>query len=68
MTEAELKEFWEWCGFQHPDKSLAFTNPQEWWLWPNKPNYARMETPTITLDNLFKWAVPKFLTEHGKRP
>ena len=53
-TEAQIKEFWEWCGW----KQDSIGN----WLYP--PQYKNEQfrmygIPPITLDNLFKYAVPK---------
>ena len=39
-TEAQIKEFWEWCGYN--------------WV-----TYAMGEVPSLDLNNLFKYAVPK---------
>jgi hypothetical protein len=60
----ELKEFWEKCGFkpithiqQYPD--ISTNRPDDivaWWYPDNDKNY---HLPEITLDNLFKYAVPK---------
>ena len=50
-TEAQIKEFWEWCGFSIGEYS-------DEWVAPD--NYTCFHgTPPIDLNNLFKFAVPK---------
>ena len=56
-TEAQIKEFWEWCGFWQDtyDKGL--------WRFPDGYTVAGELLP-IDLNNLFKYAVP-FLQDKG---
>jgi hypothetical protein len=62
--DKEIEEFWEACGFkpitniqQYPN--ISTNHPDDiaaWWYPDNDKNY---HLPEITLDNLFKYAVPK---------
>lgn len=60
-SENQVREFWEWCGFKfYPD----YNWPEKGWYGPNgeKLGYcsARLDgLPDISLDNIFKYAVPK---------
>lgn len=55
MTEQEMQKLWEWCGFRrHIDLP-------EWWDGPGG-RYFREKLPSLDLDNLFRWAVPKLLS------
>ena len=49
-TQEQIKEFWEWCGY------IYGTN-KGCWKHPDGNN--RTYLPQITLNNLFKYAVPK---------
>jgi len=50
-TEAQIKEFWEWCGFKWNDRIE---------LW-NDPIHGLISSilPHFDPNNLFKYAVPK---------
>ena len=55
-TEAQVKEFWEWCGFEEIHhkgywNNLYWKAPIDGWEYPIRP--------CIDLNNLFKHAVPK---------
>jgi len=65
MTNEEIKKFWEWCGF-------TILKEKEWdlrrrarigFIYPNGGRYTRL--PSLDLNNLFKWAVPKVVRVHG---
>ena len=65
-TEAQIKEFWEWCGFERlPEgkKGFHFHNPYGLLIWkpPDATEWYHTQThlPRIDLNNLFKYAVPK---------
>ena len=63
-TEAQVKEFWEWCGFKWeaiPDSCMQRKRPVEGWLYP-QGIYMR-KTPPLDLNNLGKYAVPKLYAE-----
>ena len=67
--DKEIKEFWEACGFkpithiqQYPDISTNRPDEIVAWLYPD--NDKDYHLPEITLDNLFKYAVPEVL-EHS---
>ena len=55
-TEAEIKEFWEWCGFKLKEVKFGMSGIVPQWLLQD---YADWELPKIDLNNLFKYAVPK---------
>ncbi len=63
-TEAQIKEFWEWCGFRrlplgnkgyHFESTIKTMN----WMPPDKTEiYASIEyLPRIDLNNLFKYTI-----------
>ena len=66
-TEAQVKEFWEWCGFKlkedwrrrgfHYEATVKCPN----WIYPDNPHweYGESYLPRLDLNNLFKYAVPK---------
>jgi len=50
--DSELKEFWEKCGF-------TYFQTNSGWVWVCPDGETQVITlPLITLDNLFKYAVP----------
>ena len=53
------KEFWEWCGF----KPTRLQSGNMGWLYPPEYSLERGYLPDSTLDNLFKYAVPKLIRE-----
>ena len=64
--EEQIKKLWEWCGFKHerPFAALAKTNidnPERFNLeqWYIRGVYCG-DIPELTLDNIFKYAVPNF--------
>ena len=64
-TEARVKEFWERCGLKHQEDETTFT------VWRDSKGDLiccghddRM--PDLTLDNLFRYAVPKLLEVKAK--
>jgi len=57
MTEnkdAIARKIWEWCGFTRYD---LWSTRGQGWKAPNGDKFPN--TPELTLDNLFKYAVPK---------
>jgi len=62
-TEAQIKEFWERCGFKEvlsrteEWRFAEFKTTNHWWEAPNGGRFK--EVPPINLNNLFKYAVPK---------
>lgn len=60
-TEAQIKEFWEWCGFNWVSSYDCFTMPEG-------DEKALMFNGDIDLNNLFKYAVPKAVEELRVRP
>jgi len=66
-TEAQIKEFWEWCGWEHTDGGF-YKHPTI-----GSAEYYDYETnstlPPIDLNSLFEFAVPKvipILFENGQ--
>jgi len=55
-TEAQIKEFCEWCGFRHTESPNEFIR-RNWWT--NPEHLCESHLPPIDLNNLFKYAVPK---------
>ena len=64
-TEAQAKEFWEGCGLKYED----ITDKHIWFtlVYPsgNKETIWRLQ-PSIDLNNLFKYAVPKLVAIVGR--
>ena len=58
-TEAQIKEFWEWCGFtfimNYDDPTIIEES--------RSPIGERIFPPT-DLSNLFEYAVPKMMAQH----
>ncbi len=58
-TQEQIQAFWEWCGFIHGS----------WQGWFELKDYGGKyigdDLPTIDLNNMFKYAVPK-LQDMGK--
>ena len=62
-TEAQIKKFWEWCGFkyhsygffEYEDRDTTIEDP----YWESPQGHRILSPPKLTLDNLFKYAVPK---------
>ena len=58
-TEEEIKRFWEWCGFYYRKDKDPLAS-----FWETKDGRAwGYELPRIDLNNLFKYAVPKYIDE-----
>ena len=62
-TEAQIKELWERCGFVNEitrSPSLSGFGGDDVYNWtrPDKVIHSK-KLPTIDLNNLFKYAVPK---------
>ncbi len=55
-TDAQIKELWEWCGFRQKYPDAAYYEPSNWYMYPNGDTD---KLPSIDLNNLFQWAVPK---------
>jgi len=66
-TEAQIKEFWEWCGLV--SREVTYQG-KTWREWSNSDGgFESRYTPPIDLNNLFKYAVPLAIEElrHYKR-
>jgi hypothetical protein len=50
-TQEQIKKFWEWCGF--------YRDEQKWWYKPDGNLWGFFTAPSLDLNNLFKYAVPK---------
>ena len=53
LTEQEQQKLWELCGFEKRYMDGRFIG----WKYPNGEH--RLKPPLVTLNNLFKYAVPK---------
>ena len=60
VNQEELKEFWEWCGFERYRYQGNERTLMRWKYPDGSRNYV---TPNLDLNNLFKWAVPKLRPE-----
>ncbi len=68
-TEEQIKKFWEWCGWKRGVSAGYKT-----WIYPEgfdaglEGAYRKYEfySPDLTLDNLFKYAVPELLVVKAK--
>ena len=56
VNQEELKEFWEWCGFERYRYQGNERTLMRWKYPDGSRNYV---TPNLDLNNLFKWAVPR---------
>ena len=55
LTEEQIKEFWEWCGFKDW-RQFQVTYPDG---FPH-------DKPELDLNSLFEWAVPNLVSIRGK--
>lgn len=64
----ESKELWEWCGFRFQKigelKKIYRHHANLRWVFPTGEIGA---LPELTLDNLFKYAIPKVTKEYDLR-
>lgn len=70
-TGEQIKEFWEWCGFEYHEAGETIVSG---WLfslardvskagrWVHPSLESHKSLPPIDLNNLFKYAVPKLNT------
>ena len=62
-TQEQIKEFWEWCGIRYEADQDCFKvifPDSEWYNFGSDWKMGEIE-PSIDLNNLFKWAVPKVM-------
>ena len=67
-TDEQIKEFWEWCGFIYSGEIRSMYQRYYGWSYPRANGGFidnQSEPPSIDLNNLFKYAVPK-LSGHQK--
>ena len=62
-TEAQ-KEFWEWCGLLHYVSPLEKIKYEDNY-WITQSGTVLTAMPSIDLNNLFKYAVPKLIDRYG---
>jgi hypothetical protein len=64
-TKEQEKRFWEWCGFTENLGGVwryaEFKTTNYWWVAPTGRKY--LELPQPDLNNLFKYAVPRYIKE-----
>ncbi len=61
MKQFNAVEFWKWCGFTHEECNVTpdpctgghLVSPD------GEMHFGIYSFPTFTMDNIFKWAVPK---------
>lgn len=58
LTQEQIKELWEWCGFKYIGKA----NVRDIWEAPDGGIYYD-NLPPLDFNNLFKYSVPKALME-----
>lgn len=58
-TEAQIKEFWEGCGFKWTGSYSRY------WESPDMPSKAFPQLPPVDLNNLFKYAEFKAVIDIG---
>ena len=59
-TDEQIREFWKWYGIVlNKEMTKRMDMPLSWWNLPNGDTYYGKMLP-IDLNNLFKYAVPKF--------
>ena len=56
-TDAELKKFWEWCGFAYRESKCTVMGKA--YFHPLDDGIGYSILPDLDLNNLFKYAVPK---------
>lgn len=58
-TQEQLKKFWVWCVFKYR-KDMSYSDRLVWVRVWEYPDTTLLDTlPKPTLDNLFRYAVPK---------
>ena len=63
-TDAQKREFWEWCGFRYENHGYDRSVDGEWFDPSGKYFKSGIKSlPPIDTNNLFKFAVPK-VKEH----
>jgi len=67
-TKEQIKEFWEWCGFVVKPNVVSL-GTIDWpdYVWHDPEGSPRPDRglPSINLNNLFRWAVPRVTSMHG---
>jgi len=67
-TQEQIREFWEWCGFERArfEPTVKGVSKYQYevgyWVYPDNITDKMIwsqELPSIDLNNLFKYAVPK---------
>ncbi len=64
QSESNLLRFWTWCGIKKVHKVNGemwnyekYKETNYWWEAPNGKRW--LEIPELTLDNLYKYAIPQ---------
>ena len=61
-TREQLTQFWRWCGFEDKWEDTRRLYLVQW-QYPDGQKRAKL--PAVSLNSLFKWAVPKVRALHG---
>lgn len=60
MSEADKQAIWEWCGFKF-HREVVFP------VWESPIGEFRYTLPELTLDKIFRWAMPRIQELPGYR-
>jgi len=66
-TGEQIKELWEWCGFTQNRIQIpaaGIDRPDGTWNTPDGIDIGMLWLPSINLNHLFKYAVPKLKREY----
>ena len=68
--QKQLESFWQWCGLKYEVRGLDIDEPESayrgWYDANDKLVTFKKDGPTVTLDNLFKYAVPAIVQHLSK--
>ena len=59
LSDVEIKEFWEWCGFTFKHEEIVDASACKVFITTAYFNDIETQIPDLDLNNLFKYAVPK---------
>ena len=58
-TQEQAEKFWMWCGWR-----FRLSGSESGHYWQDPKGTARADLPALSLNSLFKWAVPKVRTNY----
>ncbi len=65
-TQEQTKEFWEGYGFEYRKRVEGEPFWKDGMVWVDQNGTIQFRCPPIDLDNLFGYAVPRFISEKCK--